>query len=254
MQLAAKSLLDQLDQELVAVRARINTRPTLALIWVGDDKPTEKFVNAKQKKAVALECDFLLHHFERASFRQLEAMIEGLNNNSEITGIVLQLPLPAEIDADRLISQIDPKKDIDGLTPNSPYQCPTPSGIVALLEANKINPADKKTVIIGAGRLVGLPLAKIFHQKGWPYQLIASEAEKHIEEIRSADILIACTGVENLVTPKMIHDKMIVIDGSSVDVDVKVIEPLVAAITPARGAIGPLTVAYLFKNLLEAAG
>ena len=253
MQLNSKPLLDQLDRELLSLRKDIVARPGIALIWVGDDKQTGKFVEVKKQKAKDLDCEFILHHFEQASHRQLETMIEGFNNHKDIDGIVLQLPLPKDINDDRLIELIDPNKDIDGLTIDGPYDCPTPTGIIELLKFNDVDLSKTKTVIIGAGRLVGLPLSKVFKENNWPYKMISQNAENRVQEIREADLVIACTGVEHLVTPEMVRPETILVDGSGVDVDTKLLEPLVKLITPTKGAIGPLTVGYLFQNLLISA-
>lgn len=195
-----------------------------------------------------------MHDFERAQTRQLEALIQGLNARKDVDGIVLQLPLPVAVDRQKLIDAIAPEKDVDNLRGDAPYPSPTPTGIVDLLQANGINPPARSTVILGDGLLVGRPLADIFRSNGWPFEQINSKAESQAEKIRAADLLIACTGVPGLVTSSMVNKKMVVVDGSGVDVDVKTIEPLVAAVTPTKGAVGPLTIAQLFANLLEAAG
>jgi methylenetetrahydrofolate dehydrogenase (NADP+)/methenyltetrahydrofolate cyclohydrolase len=123
---------------------------------------------------------------------------------------------------------------------------------VQLLQANQINLANRKTVILGAGPLVGAPLAALFKKNGWPFTQIIKKAETQTDVIRKNDLLISCTGVTYLVQPEMVNPEMIVVDGSGIDVDVAQIEPLVAAVTPTKGAIGPLTVTNLFTNLLVA--
>jgi len=253
MLLSAQTLLEERDQLLLNLRSAVAKTPGLALIWVGEDAPTAAFVRVKQKKAQELNVDFFLHHFEQVQQRQLAALIDSLNQKKEVKGIVLQLPLPKGFDTDSFIDQIIPSKDIDGLKPDSAYVAPTAAGIIALLDVNHINPKQLKTVIIGAGRLVGMPLAKLFKQRGWPFLHIARDAEKRVEEIHQAQLTISCTGQPGLITPTMVTKDSIVIDGSGVDVDTKTIEPLVKAVTPKKGAIGPLTVSYLFENLLIAA-
>ncbi len=253
MQLEFKSVVEELNETLKKEREKLSCKPVLALIWVGDDKQTARFVAVKQRKAQELNCEFVLHHFENATQRQLEALVEGLAENKGIHGVVLQLPLPTQIDIDRLLNLVPSSKDVDGLTQNSPYASPTPTGIIKLLGANNIDLSSKRTVIIGAGRLVGMPLSKIFKENNWPHQLITRDAEKRVAEISDNDILISCTGVENLVSERMVRPEMVVVDGSGVDVDVKTIEPLVSKITPTKGAVGPLTVCYLFQNLLKSA-
>lgn len=253
MLLQAKDLIAKTTKQLVRDRSKLSIRPGIALIWVGSDAQTGSFIRVKQQKAKVLDCDFHLHHLESASFDQLAALMKGLSSKKEIHGIVLQLPLPRKEDTEPLIELMAATKDIDHLRPDSPFTAPTPSGILAILEHNGVNLAKEKIVILGNGRLVGSPLSKMLDKKGIRYTQIPRRARDHAEEIRTHDVLISGTGVKNLVTPAMVHKNMVVVDGSGIDVDAKAIEPLVKMITPQRGAIGPLTVTYLFKNLLSAA-
>ncbi len=253
MQLTARELIASLTDQLKKDRQQLKRQPGLALIWVGEDPATAVFIRAKQRLANELECQFFLHHFPTASGQQLEAVIDGLNGRKDIDGIVLQLPLPKSINTESLIKKVSPTKDIDNISDDSPYMSPTPSGIIALLRHHNIVTKDLRTIILGAGKLVGTPLAKMFVKNNWPVTVIANRAEKQIANIRRHDLLIAATGVRGLVTPAMVHKNMIVVDGSGFDADVEEIEPLVKAITPTKGAIGPLTVSYLFANLFLAA-
>lgn len=253
MLLSAKDLLTERLAKLTTRRGKIAFSPGIALVWVGNDPPTAAFVRAKQVMAKRLDCQFFLHHFDSVSQHQLETVIEGLNSRPDIQGIVLQLPLPKSLDSNGLIAKITAVKDIDNLHGDSEYPSPTPSGIIELLKFHKVNLADKKTVILGAGPLVGRPLAEIFRRHHWPVTVIEKDAEKEVKKILTFDVIISATGVSRLVTPAMVGREMIVVDGSGVDIDVASIEPLVKAVTPARGAIGPLTVSNLFENLLVAA-
>jgi len=253
MQLSAKELLKDRLVALAKLRSKLNTAPTLALIWVGNDPQTAIFIHRKQALAKKLDCQFSLHHFDQADQKQLEAVLSGLNRRTDIHGIVLQLPLPEPIDTERLISQIDRHKDVDNLRGDSPYDSPTVLGIIALLRFHQIPIEKMTTVILGAGKLVGAPLAKVFAKNNWPLTVIARQARRQAEQIKTCDLLISATGVKDIVLPTMVNPQMTVVDGSGVDIDVETIEPLVKTITPARGAIGPLTVSFLFENLLRAA-
>lgn len=253
MQLIAKELLSKRLAQLRFSRKKLPTTPGLALIWVGEDAQTATYIRAKQVIAKKLDCQFFLHHFPSASQQQLESVIDGLNSRKDIQGIVLQLPLPKTLDTEALINKVSPTKDIDNLSGQSPYNSPTPSSIISLLQFHKIDLKTRKTVVLGAGRLVGGPLAKVFADNNWPLTVIAKHAKSQAEEISHNDLLIAATGVRNLVILGMVNKKMVVVDGSGLDVDVEQIEPLVERITPTKGAIGPLTVSFLFENLLIAA-
>lgn len=252
MQLVASELLLALDADNLKKREHLAIQPGLALVWVGNDSQTAAFVRVKQRKAQKLNCQFFLHHFDAGDERQLDATIKGLNQRPDIHGIVVQLPLPPEVNRNELIKIINPTKDVDGLTPDSPFPAPTASGIIQLLKANQVNLSKRKTVILGAGPLVGAPLAAMFKKNGWPFTQITKKAETQADTIQKNDLLISCTGVTHLVRPEMVHSDMVVVDGSGIDVNVAEIEPLVTAVTPSKGAIGPLTVTNLFTNLLDA--
>ena len=253
MQLIATEILSGRLAQLLVRRKKIACDPGLALIWVGEDKQTATYIQKKKVLSKKLDCQFFLHHFPTASQEQLESVIDGLNDRKDIHGIVLQLPLPKSLDTESLIKKVSSSKDIDNLSGNSPYDSPTPSSIIALLQFHKTDISKCQSIVLGAGRLVGGPLAKVFAKNHWPLTIIAKQARSQAETVHKYDLLIAATGVRNLVTPAMVHKDMIVVDGSGIDIDVKEIEPLVKSITPAKGAIGPLTVSFLFENLLTAA-
>lgn len=253
MQLESKDLIEGRNSELKQLREKWKNIPGIALTWIGDDAQTAAFVRVKQRKAKELECNFMLHHLPTITERQLEAVISSLNARKDVHGIVIQLPLPKNININRVISKLDPKKDIDGLREDSQYLAPTAQGIVELLEHNSLDLKDMHTVILGDGRLVGHPLAEKFKENGWPFMQFSTDAEKHCDQIRSHDLLISATGKVGIVSAEMVHKEMIVVDGSGVDVNLESIEPLVKAVTPKKGAIGPLTVCNLFRNLLSEA-
>lgn len=249
MLLESKELLNSLDIQLKQLRSKWVRQPGLALIWIGDDSQTAKFIKAKQKKAKELDCNFSLHHFPNISERQLSAVIASLNDNKKVDGIVLQLPLPSNLDREKIIRYIDPQKDVDGL--NSQFPPPTPIGIIKLLEANNVNISNHQTAIIGDGRLVGRPLAELFKKKKWPFVQVKTNLSKEAYVVLKADIVIAATGKPGLITADYIKEGAIVVDGSGVDVDRLTVEPKASIVTPKSGAIGPLTVGYLFKNILK---
>ncbi len=252
MKLVAKDLVEAKTAQLLRARSKISFQPGLALIWLGNDEQTSAFVKAKQQKAKLLNCQLTLHHLESASQRQLETIIKGLNNKDDVDGIVIQLPLPSSINLEDLLAILNKDKDIDNLTLVNRYRSPTPQGILELLVNNGIDPANHQTVILGGGRLIGKPLYQEFQRRHWPVTLIDQSAESQSAKIKQHNLLIAATGQKNLVSPAMVNSKMTVIDGSGIDADVEVIEPLVKTITPAKGAVGPLTVCALFANLFLA--
>jgi methylenetetrahydrofolate dehydrogenase (NADP+)/methenyltetrahydrofolate cyclohydrolase len=251
MLLEAKSLLTELDQELQTLRQRWSRNPGLALVWVGDDAQTAAFIRAKQRKAKELDCNFFLHHFPAITNRQLEAVISSLNQRQDIDGIVLQLPLPVSINTDQVISLIAPQKDIDGLRGDFP--APTPSGILALLKHNQVSLVNADVVILGDGRLVGRPLSHMLKAQGVSYTQLTEQAEQQKNRLRQADIIITATGRSQLLKADMVAENAVVVDGSGIDVDYDNVAKRVKLISPKTGGVGPLTVAYLFKNLLSLA-
>jgi len=254
MLLQTKDLIERTTADLLAKRKKLTTRPGIALIWVGNDPQTRSFIRVKQQKAKLLSCDFFLYHLETAALDQLVALMRSLNKKKEVHGIVLQLPLPDKEWTSLLIEEMAAAKDIDHLRSDSPYPAPTPSGIMAILKHNDVDPAKEKTVILGAGRLVGAPLAAIFAKNGWSFTQIRRRAREEVSTIRQATLIIAGTGVPHLVTPEMINKNAVIVDGSGIDVDVPAVEKIARAVSPSKGAVGPMTVCQLFANLLTAAG
>lgn len=250
--LNSEELIARLESDLVSKVKKLEKPPTLALVWVGEDKPTEKFVNAKKNKATKLGIQFNMHHFNNIEERQLLALIGTLNANKLVDGIIVQLPLPKNIKEGNILSKIAVEKDVDNLN-GSNFPPPTPTGIVELLKDNEIDLSKKHTIIIGGGRLVGAPLAKIFKDNSWSYEQITTSASSHTNEIKKADVVISATGVEGLLKPNMVDGNTVVVDGSGIDVDVNEISPIVKLVTPRRGAVGPLTVLYLMQNVVHAA-
>ncbi len=253
MLLQTKDLIETTTTALLERRNSLVARPGIALIWVGNDNQTRLFIRVKQQKAKLLDCEFFLHHLEVASLDQLKALMRSLNKKKEVHGIVLQLPLPNKDWAATLIEEMSPEKDIDHLRSDSPYPAPTPSGILAILRHNKIDPSTEKTVILGAGRLVGAPLAEFFSERKWSFTQIRRRAREQADVIRQATLVISGTGVKNLVTPDLVGKDAVVVDGSGIDVDVPAVEKVARAVSPSKGSVGPMTVCQLFDNLLTAA-
>jgi len=254
MLLEAQGLIESKTASLLAKRRQISSRPKLAVIWIGQDEQTAKFIRSKSKMADRLNIDFELHQLSQALAAEVLELIERLNIDETIDGLILQLPLPANLPSSQLIQAIKPSRDVDNLLDQPGLLYPTAQGIVELLQFNHLDPSTLKTIILGNGQLVGRPLAKLFSQHLWPFRQIESAADQKVDEIKRADLLISATGQSQLISPAMVSPKMIVVDGSGLDVDVSLIEPLVKAVTPAKGAVGPLTVLNLFANLLTLAG
>ncbi len=285
-----KKAAAEIKQEIAAkVAERIaqgKRAPHLAAILVGHDGGSETYV-AHKIKACA-ECGFrsTLIRFEstdEAPLQQSEliAAVESLNNDPEVDGFIVQLPLPRHIDENAVIEAVDPSKDVDGFHPvnvgrqSHGLACShtaTPAGIVELLKRNNIPTKGKRVVIVGRSNIVGKPLAAMLMQKGATADAtvtVCHSATPDIAEItRQADILVAAVGRPAMITADMVADGATVIDVGTTrvadptrksgfrlcgDVDFDNVAPKCSFITPVPGGVGPMTICSLMQNTLLAA-
>ncbi len=277
--LDGKRSRDSYTKGLIERSARLSMRPTLALIQIGDNKESNIYI--EQKKRFAQAIDARVEHVkfkEDAAIADVEASIRSLNARADIHGIIIQLPLPARFDKNALIELIDPKKDVDGLTNESkrlldmgtPYMIPaTAKGIMKLLEFYKIDVRGKKAVVFGRSRLVGGPTASLLSARGADVSVISSQTVDPRAVSKQADIVIVAIGKPRLIDASYIKPGSVIIDvginslpesqlspsGSTVsgDIDFDSISPLVKAISPVPGGVGPMTVLSLFDNLIVSA-
>jgi methylenetetrahydrofolate dehydrogenase (NADP+)/methenyltetrahydrofolate cyclohydrolase len=285
-----KKAAAEIKQEIAAkVAERIaqgKRAPHLAAILVGHDGGSETYV-AHKIKACA-ECGFrsTLIRFEstdEAPLQQSEliAAVESLNNDPEVDGFIVQLPLPRHIDENAVIEAVDPSKDVDGFHPVNVgrqslglpcFHSATPAGIVELLKRNNIPTKGKRVVIVGRSNIVGKPLAAMLMQKGATADAtvtVCHSATPDIAEItRQADILVAAVGRPGMITADMVADGATVIDVGTTrvadptrktgfrlcgDVDFDNVAPKCSFITPVPGGVGPMTICSLMQNTLLAA-
>ena len=260
----------RLAEEAKALKEKTGKVPGLATVLVGDDPASSVYVRNKNK--ICRELGF--QSFERklsadTSEAQLLQLIEELNSNNNINGILVQLPLPDQIDSEKILQAIDPNKDVDGFHPinvgklvvgNALLTPCTPTGIIKLLDHYKIEISGKHAVIIGRSNIVGKPVAMLLLQRNATTTICHSRT-KNLEEItRSADILIAAIGRANFVTENMVSKGTVVIDVGINRVDGKLtgdinFEPVsnkASYITPVPGGVGPMTIALLMENTLKA--
>lgn len=247
-----------------------NRMPGLAVILVGADPASQVYVSNKRKSCGQIG----IHSYafdlpETASETELLALIEQLNKNETIDGILVQLPLPAHINSEKVIEAIAPSKDVDGFHPyNVGRLCQriptlrscTPYGVVTLLEKNGLNVRGKHAVIVGASNIVGRPMALELLMLGCTTTVTHRFTENLEKYIRQADIVIVAAGKPHLVKGDWVKEGAIVIDvginrvdGKLVgDVEFEVALQKAAYITPVPGGVGPMTVAMLMKNTLQA--
>jgi methylenetetrahydrofolate dehydrogenase (NADP+) / methenyltetrahydrofolate cyclohydrolase len=283
--LDGKKTAEQIKQEIkIEVSAFIdsnNTAPHLAAILVGDDPAGETYVAHKEKDCKSVGITSTVYRLSKhTEEKELLGVIDFVNADDDIHGLIVQLPLPVHINVDRIIDQIDPSKDVDGFHPlnigkmvtGHPTFLPaTPYGIMELLKRNNIDTAGKHCVVIGRSNIVGTPLSILLSRKTNPgnatVTLCHSRTENLKEIARSADILIAAIGKPEFVTADMVKKDAVVIDvgihrvaaentktGFRLIGDVKFdeVSKIASAITPVPGGVGPLTRVALLMNTLEA--
>lgn len=219
----------------------------LAVVLVGDNYKSLKYIKQKEKAAKKINIKFELYKFDsKISNQNLIKEINKVVNDKTNTGIVIQLPLPSRIDTGKILALIPPEKDAE-------LESPTASGIMKLLEEYNINVKEKKVVIVGKGRLVGQPLAEMM-KKAAADLLVCDSKTKNLDlQTLKADILVSATGQPCLIKENMVKKEAVVIDVGTGDVDFEKVKNKAAYITPPIGGVGPMTVAMLMKNLLKLA-
>lgn len=253
--------------------------PHLVAILVGNDGASQTYVGHKEK--CCAEVGFrstILRYDAGISEEQLLNVIAELNDNSDVDGFIVQLPLPKHISEQKVVEAIDPRKDVDGFHPVNTgrmvmglpsYLPATPDGILELLKYYKIETAGKHCVVIGRSNIVGRPIANLLSQKGWDctVTMCHSRTKDLKEVVKSGDIVVAALGIAEFVTADMVKEGAVVIDVGITRVqsdktksgwkllgDVKFDEvaPRCSYITPVPGGVGPMTIISLMKNTLKA--
>ncbi|MCP3933777.1 MAG: bifunctional 5,10-methylenetetrahydrofolate dehydrogenase/5,10-methenyltetrahydrofolate cyclohydrolase [Actinomycetia bacterium] len=267
-------LRDEIVAELaVEIEALGNPDVCLATVLVGDDKPSRLYVNMKQKKAA--QAGMQSRHValgDDATQAQVEAAVSELADDPTVHGILVQLPLPDGLDPEPVLDLVPPEKDVDGLTERSmgrlirgrPGLVPcTPLGVMRLIERYGIETSGKRAVVIGRSTLVGLPLALLLARKGvdCTVTLAHSRTADMAAVCREADILVGAAGMAKLITAEHVKPGAAVFDvgvsrtadGIQGDVDFEAVQAIAGSITPMPGGTGPMTIACLLQNTLEAA-
>lgn len=268
----AQDLKESIKLEVDARIEKGLRRPGLAVVLVGDDPASEVYVNSKRKSCAA--AGFISKAFIKpASMTQDElfALVDELNADDEIDGILVQLPLPDHIDGDQVIERILPEKDVDGFHPYNvgrlALRMPllrscTPKGIMTMLAKTGIDLVGQDAVIIGQSNIVGRPMALELLAARCTITVCHSKTKDLEGKVRNADIVVAAVGVPNFVPGEWVKEGAIVIDvginrletGKLVgDVDFATAKEKAAWITPVPGGVGPMTVATLLENTLESA-
>jgi methylenetetrahydrofolate dehydrogenase (NADP+)/methenyltetrahydrofolate cyclohydrolase len=270
-----KAIAEGIRREVAAETAALGLKPGLAVLLVGNDPASETYVRMKEK--AALEAGFksvLERHPSTLPEADLLKRIDELNRDPSIHGFFVQLPVPRHIDPDKIVRAISPDKDVDGFHPmnqgllmlGTPRFIPaTPRGVVELLVRSGHSPAGKRVVVLGRSSIVGKPLAAALLLKGDRGDAtvtVAHSRTPHVQDVcRQADIVVAAIGVPRFVQKDFVKPGAVVIDvGTSRvdgrlvgDVDYGPVSEIAGAITPVPGGVGPMTIAMLLRNTLDAA-
>lgn len=283
--LDGKKVSNQIKEEIAAEVARMKANgekvPHLAAIIVGNDGASLTYVGSKVRSCERVGFESTLIQMpSTTSEQELLKKIKELNVNDDIDGFIVQLPLPDQIDTQKVIMAVHPDKDVDGFHPTnfgkmaldmSTFIPATPFGILELLERYKVDTKGKHTVVIGRSHIVGRPMSILMGRKGWPGNSTVTLTHSHTKNITQiisqADIVISALGVPNFLKAEMVKDDAVVIDVGITrvpddsrpkgyyitgDVDFENVSKKASFITPVPGGVGPMTIAMLLKNTLLA--
>jgi len=265
----AAQIRQELKEEIIQLKNHAGRAPGLAVILVGDDPASQVYVRNKEKACA--EVGIVSRGFRLPadiSQADLENKIRELNDDQEIDGILLQLPLPEGLDSQRCLELISPEKDVDGFHPVNVgkltlgldgFRSCTPAGIMTLLKRYDLSVQGKKAVVIGRSNIVGKPLALMLLQENATVTICHSRTKDLPAEVRQADFVFAAVGRAKFVTADMVKDGAVVVDvginrteqGLVGDCDFDNLKDKVSAITPVPGGVGPMTIAQLLVNTVQ---
>ena len=265
----AELLREEIKKEILEIKESKNKVPGLTVILIGNYAPSQIYVKNKEKnsKEVGMNSN-VIKYSDDVTEKEILDKIKELNNDQNVSGILVQLPLPKQIDKEKIINAIHPSKDVDGFNPvnvgnlSSGYQglvpC-TPMGCLMLIKKVEKNLSGKHAVIIGRSNLNGKPMAQLLLKENCTVTIVHSKTKNLQQECLKADILVAAVGVPNLVKKDWVKKDAIVIDvginklNDKIvgDVEFDQVKDIAKAITPVPGGVGPMTIACLLKNTLE---
>ena len=268
-----KQISAQIKDELKERVEKENIEVTLAVIQVGNDPASTVYVGNKKKACEYIGIRSLAYELpEETPEEELLQLIKELNDRDDVNGILVQLPLPAHMDEDKVIKTISPKKDVDGFHPQSVgalsigqpgFVSCTPAGVIQLLKRTGVEIDGKECVIVGRSNIVGKPMALLMLRENATVTVCHSHTKDLKEVTKRADILIVAIGKPKFITKEYVKDGAVVIDvgihrGADGklcgDVDYDDVAPITYAITPVPGGVGPMTIAMLMNNCVEAKG
>lgn len=250
---------DSLKKELRIAVKDLDKKPKLAIVLVGDNKVSLKYIEIKRQFAEDIGIEVSVLRSPETSEKNLIAEINKLNNDQDVSGIIIQLPLPQHINADKVLNTISPMKDIDCLSAGGYFESPVVKAVRRIFIEADLNYKDKIFLVIGSGRLVGRPVINFLRAEGINPVIIDENNKSDLKkETKFADVIISGAGQSHLIKKEMIKEGAFLIDaGTSYnnkelagDIDPECYKKT-SFYTPVPGGVGPITVAMLFKNLVE---
>jgi methylenetetrahydrofolate dehydrogenase (NADP+)/methenyltetrahydrofolate cyclohydrolase len=263
------------EEQTIAGVARLRERgitPGLAVVLVGDDPGSQSYVNMKERDCARIGIRSFDHRLPADTAQsELDALIDSLNSNCDVHGILVQQPLPAQLDVEEVVARVSPVKDVDGFHPENlgrlmrglpGHRACTPWGVMRLLDEYGIDPRGKRAVVVGRSLLVGKPMGLMLLERDATVTWCHSKTADLPGVCRSADILVAAIGRPGMLDRAYVKEGATVIDvginrtdqGMVGDVDFASVASLCSAITPVPGGVGPMTRAILMENTVAAAG
>ena len=245
-------------KQVRALRQAWHTIPKLAIIVANDDPVIDTYVRLKRSYGEEILIEVDVHKVEQTEVR---ALIDALNADETVHGIIVQLPLANPDETDEIVKSIAPEKDVDGLGPDAQYVSATATAIDWLLAGYNVTLKDRRIAIVGQGRLVGAPLTKLWTIAGLNVVTYDDTVQDLQTELRQADVIVTATGVPGLITASMISPGKVVVDAGTASENGVIVGDLASdvrerqdlTITPEKGGVGPLTIAALFDNVISAA-
>lgn len=268
MNIAGKQVADEIKEALLGRVSKLSRKPRLDIFYVGKNPVIEGFLRMKQRTGEYIGVETVVHHFP--SDVKQDVLIEEIRKISEdkkVDGIIIQLPLPSTFNTDEILSAVPTEKDVDVLSEKallffeqekSSLLPPVVGAIAEILKRNSVSVASKKVVVLGNGRLVGRPAAAWFKQQGAMVTVLDKADGDPISFLQKADMVVSGVGSPGIIQPNMIQERVMLFDAGASEEDGEVwgdADPLCShkclIFTPVPGGIGPITVALLFRNLLD---
>lgn len=265
-----KAISANIQEQIKSEVEKLDKKPGLAVILVGEDSASLVYVNNKEKMCKKLGINSFVYRLpEETSEEELLNLIDSLNKNDEVDGILLQHPVPSHIDEMKAFNKIDPNKDVDGFNiinrgklavGEDAFVACTPLGVIEMLKYENIEISGKHCVILGRSNIVGKPLYELMLKENATVTVCHSKTKNLSEICKTADILVVAIGKSKFVTEDMVKEGAVVIDvginridGKLIgDVDFENVYKKTSFITPVPGGVGPMTMAMLMKNVLKA--